>query len=50
MLSAKDVFDNPLQYIDFLRSADFEGQYSALKIQSLIPSYEIRNLSSGCVS
>lgn len=22
----KDVFDNPLQYLDFLQSADFEGQ------------------------
>ena len=27
MLSPKDVFDNPLQDLDFLRSVDFEGQY-----------------------
>jgi predicted HTH transcriptional regulator len=27
MLTPKEVFDNPLQYVDFLQSADFEGQY-----------------------
>lgn len=27
MLTPKDVFDNPLEYLDFLQSADFEGQY-----------------------
>ena len=27
MPTPKEVFDNPLQYLDFLQSADFEGQY-----------------------
>ena len=27
MPTPKDVFDNPLQYLDFLQSAKFEGQY-----------------------
>ena len=27
MPTPKDVFDNPLEYLDFLQSADFEGQY-----------------------
>ena len=27
MPDPKDVFDNPLQYVDFLKSANFEGQY-----------------------
>ena len=27
MPNPKDVFDNPLEYLDFLQSADFEGQY-----------------------
>ncbi len=27
MPTPKEVFDNPLKYLDFLQSADFEGQY-----------------------
>ena len=27
MLTPKDVFDNPLEYLDFLQSVNFEGQY-----------------------
>ena len=27
MPTPKEVFDNPLQYLEFLQSADFEGQY-----------------------
>ena len=27
MPTPKDVFDHPLEYLDFLQSADFEGQY-----------------------
>ena len=40
----KEVFDNPLQYLDFLQAADFEGQYFERKEVRIDTSNQINTL------
>lgn len=44
MPTPKEVFDNPLQYLDFLQSADFEGQLFERKEVQADTKKQIRNL------
>ena len=44
MPTPKEVFDNPLQYLDFLKSADFEGQYFERKEVRIDTSNQINTL------
>lgn len=44
MPTPKEVFDNPLQYLDFLRSNDFEGQYFERKEVRIDTNNQINTL------
>ena len=44
MPTPKEVFDNPLQYLEFLQSADFEGQYFERKEVRIDTSNQINTL------
>ena len=44
MPTPKEVFDNPLQYLDFLQSADFEGQYFERKEVRIDTNNQINTL------
>ena len=44
MPTPKEVFDNPLQYLDFLQSANFEGQYFERKEVRIDTSNQINTL------
>lgn len=44
MPTPKEVFDNPLQYLDFLQSDDFEGQYFERKEVRIDTSNQINTL------
>ena len=44
MPNPKEVFDNPLQYLDFLQSADFEGQYFERKEVRIDTNNQINTL------
>ena len=46
MPSPKDVFANPLQYLDFLQSADFEGQYFERKEVRVDTNNQINTLKN----
>ena len=53
MLTPKEVFDNPLQYVDFLQSADFEGQYFERKEVRIDTNNQInalKNKIKQCIS
>ena len=44
MPTPKEVFDNPLQYLEFLQSADFEGQYFERKEVRIDTNNQINTL------
>ena len=44
MPTPKEVFDNPLQYLEFLQSADFEGQYFERKEVRINTNNQINTL------
>ncbi len=44
MPTPKEVFDNPLQYLDFLQSPDFEGQYFERKEVRIDTNNQINTL------
>ena len=44
MQNPKDVFDHPLEYLDFLQSADFEGQYFERKEVRIDTNNQINTL------
>ena len=46
MPTPKEVFDNPLQYLDFLQSPDFEGQYFERKEVRIDTSNQINTLKN----
>ena len=53
MPTPKEVFDNPLQYLDFLQSADFERQYFDRKEVRTTPQNQISTLKKNikeCIS
>ncbi len=53
MPSPKDVFDAPLQYLDFLQSTDFEGQYFERKEVQVETKKQIKDLKRSiteCIS
>ena len=53
MSTPKDVFDNPLQYLDFLQSAKFEGQYferKEIRIDTNNQINTLKNKIKQCIS
>ena len=53
MPTPKEVFDNPLQYLDFLQSVDFERQYFDRKEVCTTPKNQISTLKNNikeCIS
>ena len=44
MPNPKDVYDNPLEYLDFLQSSDFEGQYFERKEVRIDTNNQINTL------
>ena len=53
MATPKEVFDNPLQYLDFLQSNDFEGQYFERKEVRIDTNNQINTLKdkiTQCIS
>ena len=50
MPDPKDVFDRPLQHLDFLQSGGFEGQYFDRKEIPTAPSGRLKERIKACIS
>ena len=46
MPNPKEVFDNPLEYLDFLQSVDFEGQFFDRKEVRVETNNQIKTLKT----